>query len=155
MLGLQITATGLNPPSAIPNDLGHAGILENTSARCCDGCGKAGEIPHRIELSLIPKSQCADGFKRQWRICEHIGRETKSTRGFRLCFDFPSTLGVACIDVSVLWLEIAINTELVNPAAYLFDAAPVGVCVELCVSEAKFFDQIPVNQRVLGGYFGR
>jgi hypothetical protein len=31
----------------------------------------------------------------------------------------------------------------------------VGIGVELCVIDAKFIDQIPVNQRVLGGHFGR
>ena len=149
-----MTAAGLNPPTAARIDFSHAGVLENTSFRCRDGCAKADEILHGIELSLIPKSQCTDRIKRQRCLGEHIGFEAKAARGLRFCFEFLATRGVACIDVSVLRLEIAINTELVDPATYLFDTAAIGVGVELCVTGAKFIDQVTVDQRVLGGHFG-
>jgi hypothetical protein len=77
VLGLQVTATGLNLPTVARIDLGHAGVLKNTSSRCSDGRTKADEILHGIELSLIPKSQCTDGIKRQRRSGKHVGLETK------------------------------------------------------------------------------
>ena len=85
----------------------------------------------------------------QWRLGEDIGVEAKATRSFRLRFEFLATRGVACVDVSVLRFEIAIDTELVN-----LDTATIGVGVELCMTDAKSIDQIPVNQRVLSGHFG-
>jgi hypothetical protein len=149
-----MSASGLNLPTVAQIDFGHAGVLENAPPRCSNGCAKAVEILDGIELSLIPKSQCTGGFKRQWRLGEDIGLEAKATRSFRLRFEFLATRGVACIDVSVLRFEVAIDTELVNPATYLFDTATIGVGVELCMTDAKFIHQIPVNQRVLGGHFG-
>src|SRR5436190_13135598 len=77
VLGLQMTATGLNPPAVAWIDLSYAGVLENASPRCGDGCAKADEILHGIELGLIPKSQCTDGFKRQRRLGKHVGLEAK------------------------------------------------------------------------------
>src|SRR5258707_11152467 len=102
-------------------------LVAHRASRCSGGCAKADEILHGIELSLIPKSQCTDGFKRQRRFGEHIGLEAEAERGFRFCLQFLAMPGLACINVSVLRLEIAIDTELVDPAPYLFDTAAIGV----------------------------
>ena len=132
-----MSATGLNLPTLAQIDFSHAGVLENAPSRCSNGCAKAHEILDGIELSLIPKSQCTDGIKRQRRPGKHIGLEAKAERGLRFCFQVLATRGIVCIDVSIPRLEIAINTELVDPATYLFDTAAIGVSVESCATDAN------------------
>src|SRR3954465_3217415 len=67
VLSLQMTVTGLNPPTVARTDLVHSGVLENASSGFSNGYPKADEILHRIELSLILESQCTGSFKRQRR----------------------------------------------------------------------------------------
>ena len=108
-----------------------------------------------VELSLIPKPKRAGGFKWQRRFGEHIGLEADPLRGFCFSLDFRAPRGVTGVYVGVLRLEVAIDIKLVDPPPYLLDATSIGVRVTLRVIDAERIDQMPVNQRVLGGHFGR
>jgi hypothetical protein len=129
-----MASTSFCPPTAARVDGGHACVLKNTSSRCFDGRGKSQEISHGVELRLIPKAQRTGRFKWQRHCGEHIGIKADPLRGFCFSLDFRSPRQVARVCVGVLRLEVAINSKLV-------------------VTDS--INQMPINQAVLGGHFGR
>src|SRR5205814_10105227 len=127
---------GYLPPLA-RLDLSDAGFFEDAAAFCFHRLGKAEKVLRGIELRLIRDPQCRGGLERQRRFGEHLGVESDTTRG--LCFGryLTAPCRINCIGVSVLRLEVAGDTEFVDPTADLLNTSSVRFGIAVCHADIE------------------
>ncbi len=150
-LGIDLPRLGADAPAPVLLEAHGPAVLVNPPAARLHGGRQAEQIAGRVELRLVGELQRRPGGKGQGRALEHPRLKAQAAGRLGLGLDGLLAAGGAGIDIGRLALVVAGDAQGLDALADARDRRAVGLGVGPRQLETGMLDQLPVDQRVLGG----